>query len=334
MIGSLDHDLPRATAPDDERPRGLVRSIDRRRKSPRDVCRWSQGVSKIATSTARTVRSSVRPGETEATIPMRSLGRTGERVSAIGLGGFHLGKPDLPEAESVRIVRTAIDAGVNFLDNSWDYNEGRSEIRMGKALRDGYRERAFLMTKIDGQTRAAATRQIEESLGRLQTDVIDLLQFHEIIRMEDPDRIFAKGGAIAAALEAKDAGKIRYLGFTGHKNPAIHLQMLETAAEHGFRFDTVQMPLNVMDAHFESFVKRVVPVLVKEGIGVLGMKPLGDRQILEALGIRYTAPGPLIAAMFRLGMIPRTEALRHVEKLGAFISEEEHSEAKRAIEEE
>ncbi len=253
--------------------------MDCRRKSPRDVCRWSQGVSKIATSTARTVRSSVRPGETEATIPMRSLGRTGERVSAIGLGGFHLGKPDLPEAESVRIIRTAIDAGVNFLDNSWDYNEGRSEIRMGKALRDGYRERAFLMTKIDGQTRAAATRQIEESLGRLQTDVIDLLQFHEIIRMEDPDRIFAKGGAIEAALEAKDAGKIRYLGFTGHKNPAIHLQMLETAAEHGFRFDTVQMPLNVMDAHFESFEKKVVPVLVKEGIGVLGMKPLGDRQI-------------------------------------------------------
>ena len=239
-------------------------------------------MSKIATSTARTVRFSVRPGESKATIPMRSLGRTGERVSAIGLGGFHLGKPDLPEAESVRIIRTAIDAGVNFLDNSWDYNEGKSEIRMGKALRDGYRERAFLMTKLDGQTRAAAARQIEESLRRLQTDVIDLLQFHEIIRMEDPDRIFADGGAIEAALEAKDAGKIRYIGFTGHKSPAIHLRMLETAAEHGFRFDTVQMPLNVMDAHFESFEKKVLPVLVKEGIGVLGMKPLGDRQIPDS----------------------------------------------------
>ena len=119
---------------------------------------------------------------------MRTLGRTGERVSAIGLGGFHLGKPDLREAESIRILRTAIDAGINFLDNSWDYNDGRSEVRMGKALRDGYRERAFLMTKIDGQTRTAATRQIEESLRRLQTDVIDLLQFHEIIRMEDPGR--------------------------------------------------------------------------------------------------------------------------------------------------
>lgn len=212
-------------------------------------------------------------------IPTRTLGRTGERVSAIGLGGFHLGKPDLPEVESVRIIRAAIDAGINFLDNSWDYNGGMSEIRMGKALRDGYRERAFLMTKIDGQTRTAAAQQIAESLRRLQTDVIDLLQFHEIIRMEDPDRIFAEGGAIEAALEAKDAGTVRYIGFTGHKSPAIHLRMLETASEHGFRFDTVQMPLNVMDAHFESFEKKVLPLLVKQGIGVLGMKPLGDRQI-------------------------------------------------------
>jgi aryl-alcohol dehydrogenase-like predicted oxidoreductase len=230
-------------------------------------------------STARKVVSAVPTGQGAASIPMRTLGRTGERVSAIGLGGFHLGKPKLPEAESIRIIRAALDAGVNFLDNSWDYNEGKSEIRMGKALRDGYRERAFLMTKIDGQTRTAAARQIEESLHRLQTDLIDLLQFHEIIRMEDPDRIFAEGGAIQAALEAKDAGTVRYIGFTGHKNPAIHLRMLQTAARHGFRFDTVQMPLNVMDAHFESFEKEVLPVLVKEGIGVLGMKPLGDRQI-------------------------------------------------------
>src|SRR3989440_8469330 len=230
-------------------------------------------------STLRKTTASVPKDSVTGSIPMRTLGRTGERVSAIGLGGFHLGKPDLREAESIRILRTAIDAGVKFLDNAWDYNDGRSEIRMGKALRNGYRERAFLMTKIDGQTRTAAARQIEESLRRLQTDVIDLLQFHEIIRMEDPDRIFAKAGAIGAALEAKDAGKIRYIGFTGHKSPAIHLRMLETAAEHGFRFDTVQMPLNVMDAHFESFEKKVLPVLLKEGIGVLGMKPLGDRQI-------------------------------------------------------
>ena len=232
-----------------------------------------------AVSPARKVLPAEHTDRVGGSIPMRTLGRTGERVSAIGLGGFHLGKPDLPEAASIRIIHAAIDAGINFLDNSWDYNDGRSEIRMGKALRDGYRERAFLMTKIDGQTRTAAAQQIEESLRRLQTDVLDLLQFHEIIRIEDPGRIFAEGGAIEAALEAKDAGTIRYIGFTGHKNPTIHLKMLETAAKHGFRFDTVQMPLNVMDAHFESFEKKVLPVLVKEGIGVLGMKPLGDRQI-------------------------------------------------------
>src|SRR5881398_1581845 len=235
-----------------------------------------------ALSPARKVASAMPKDRVSVSIPMRALGRTGERVSAIGLGGFHLGTPNLPEAESLRIIRTAIDAGVNFLDNSWDYNDGRSEIRMGKALRDGYRERAFLMTKIDGETRTAAARQIEESLQRLQTDVIDLLQFHEVIRTEDPDRIFAEGGAIGAALEARDAGRIRYIGFTGHKNPAIHQRMLETAAEHGFRFDTVQMQLNVMDAHFESFEKKVLPILVKEGIGVLGMKPLGDRQIPDS----------------------------------------------------
>jgi aryl-alcohol dehydrogenase-like predicted oxidoreductase len=232
-----------------------------------------------AVSPARKVLAAEHTDRVGGSIPMRTLGRTGERVSAIGLGGFHLGKPDLPEAESVRIIRAGIDAGLNFLDNSWDYNGGMSEIRMGKALRDGYRERAFLMTKIDGQTRTSAAQQIAESLRRLQTDAIDLLQLHEIIRMEDPDRIFAEGGAIEAVLEAKDAGTIRYIGFTGHKSPTIHLKMLETASEHGFRFDTVQMPLNVMDAHFESFEKKVLPVLVKGGIGVLGMKPLGDRQI-------------------------------------------------------
>src|SRR2546427_6854882 len=223
-----------------------------------------------AVSTWRSAQSPALGNEAGAKIAMRTLGRTGERVSVIGLGGVHLGKPDLPEAESIRIIRAAIDAGVNFLDNSWDYNEGRSELRMGKALRDGYRDRAFLMTKVDGQTRTAAASQIAESLRRLQTDVIDLLQFHEIIRMEDPDRIFADGGAIEAALEAKDAGTIRYIGFTGHKSPAIHLRMLETAAEHGFRFDTVQMPLNVMDAHFES-LKRThdfdSPVAPPEWLG-------------------------------------------------------------------
>jgi predicted aldo/keto reductase-like oxidoreductase len=220
--------------------------------------------------------------EPKGEVPRRALGRTGEKVSAVGLGGFHLGKPELQESESIRIIRTGIDNGINFLDNCWDYNEGQSEVRMGKALRDGYRQRAFLMTKIDGRDKKTAAQQIEESLRRLETDHIDLLQFHEIIRMNDPDRVFAIGGAMEAALEAKKAGKIRHIGFTGHKSPDIHLKMLDTAARHQFRFDTVQMPLNVMDAHYDSFEKRVLPVLVKNELGVLGMKPMGDRIILES----------------------------------------------------
>jgi len=215
-------------------------------------------------------------------IPYRRLGRTGERVSAIGLGGFHLGKPYLTESESIRIVRTAVDSGITFLDNSWDYNDGQSELRMGKALRDGYRHRAFLMTKIDGRDRATAARQIDESLQRLQTDRVDLLQHHEVIRMDDADRIFAAGGAMEAVLEAKRAGKVRYIGFTGHKSPEIHLEMLATAASHGFHFDAVQMPLNVMDTHYQSFEHQVLPTLLKQEIGVLGMKPMGDAVILQS----------------------------------------------------
>ncbi|MDD1743995.1 MAG: aldo/keto reductase [Methanomassiliicoccales archaeon] len=215
-------------------------------------------------------------------IPCRELGRTGERVSAIGLGGFHIGKPELSEEQSIRIIRTAIDNGINFLDNSWDYNAGKSEVRMGKALRNGYRDRAFLMTKIDGRDKGTAAVQIAESLRRLDTDRIDLLQFHEIIYSDDPERIFKEGGALEAALEAKEEGKIRFIGFTGHKSPRIHMKMLEVAKRNDFRFDTVQMPLNVMDAHFESFQKLVLPILVSEGIGVLGMKPMGDHIILES----------------------------------------------------
>ncbi len=213
-------------------------------------------------------------------IPYRILGRTGEEVSIIGLGGSHIGVQS-SEQESIRIIRAALDNGVNFLDNSWDYHGGQSEIRMGKALRDGYRHKAFLMTKFDGRTRESAARQIDESLRRLKTDYVDLIQFHEIIRMEDPDRIFSHGGALEAALKAQEAGKARYIGFTGHKSPDIHLRMMEIASESGFRFDTVQMPLNVMDAHYDSFEKRVLPVLVKEEIGVLGMKSMGGQIILK-----------------------------------------------------
>jgi len=219
--------------------------------------------------------------ESKNGIPYRTLGRSGEKVSLIGLGGYHLGKQADPQ-ESIRIIRAGLDEAINFLDNCWDYNGGESEIRMGNALRDGYRQKAFLMSKIDGRTKAAATSQINESLRRLQTDRIDLLQFHEVIRDTDPDRIFAAGGGMEAVLEGQKAGKIRFIGFTGHKSPDIHLEMLATASKHGFTFDAVQMPLNVMDAHFNSFEKKVLPVLLKNDIGVLGMKPMGDRIILDS----------------------------------------------------
>jgi aryl-alcohol dehydrogenase-like predicted oxidoreductase len=217
-----------------------------------------------------------------APIPLRQLGSTGERVSAIGLGGWHLGLKKVSEPLSIRIVRSAIDRGITFMDNSWDYNEGVSEIRLGKALRDGYRDRAFVMTKIDGRSKKEATRQLDESLKRLQVDCIDLVQHHEVIRFEDPHRMFDPAGANAALLDAKKAGKLRYIGFTGHKDPLIHLHTLEVAKENGFSFDTVQMPLNVMDAHYRSFEKQVLPVLVKQKIGVLGMKPMANGIILRS----------------------------------------------------
>jgi uncharacterized protein len=212
----------------------------------------------------------------------RTLGRTGERVSAIGLGGFHIGKPAVSEQDSVQLIRQAIDRGITFMDNCWDYNEGVSEVRMGKALTGGYRNKVFLMTKIDGRTSKAAAQQIDESLQRLQTDHVDLMQFHEVIRLEDPDRIFAEGGAMEAMLEAKKAGKVRFIGFTGHKDPYVHLRMLDHARSHGFHFDAVQMPLNVMDAHFRSFTHEVLPVLTKEEIAPLGMKCFGDHFILDS----------------------------------------------------
>lgn len=210
----------------------------------------------------------------------RALGSTGEQVSALGLGGFHIGSPET-ERESIAIIRAAIEGGITFMDNCWDYHDGVSEVRMGKALEGGYRERVFLMTKIDGRTYDAARAQIEESLTRLRTDVIDLMQIHEVIRLEDPDRVFAPDGAIRALVEARDAGHIRFIGFTGHKDPQVHLRMLSIAADHEFRFDAVQMPLNVLDAHFRSFEQRVLPELVAQGIAVLGMKPMGAGRIPE-----------------------------------------------------
>jgi predicted aldo/keto reductase-like oxidoreductase len=210
----------------------------------------------------------------------RTLGHTGEKVSIVGLGGYHMAIPKDAQ-ESTRIVRTAVDNGINFMDNCWDYHDGESERRMGTALRDGYRNKVFLMTKIDSHSKAGAAKQIDESLQRLQTDHLDLLQFHEVIRMDDPEKIFGDGGSFEAATEAKKAGKIRYIGFTGHKDPDIHLHMLDTARAHGFTPDSVQMPLNVMDAHYHSFGQTVLPRLLEHNIGVLGMKPMGAGFILK-----------------------------------------------------
>ena len=237
----------------------------------------------IATGGLAAMSPRVWAAEGSSEIPQRELGRTGERVSCLGLGGSHIGKVQ-DEAESLRIIRNAIDRGLTFMDNSWDYNDGdgAGETRMGKALRDGYRDKVFLMTKFDGRTKKVALQQLDESLRRLQTDHLDLWQLHECIRLEDPDRAFAEGGAIEALEEARKAGKCRFVGFTGHKDPAVHLRMLEMAAQHNFHFDTVQMPLNVMDARFRSFENQVLPRLLEQGIGVLGMKSLGSGVILQS----------------------------------------------------
>jgi predicted aldo/keto reductase-like oxidoreductase len=199
----------------------------------------------------------------------RTLGKTGERVSAIGLGGAHAGRPQDP-AETTRIIRAAIDGGLTFMDNCWDYQNGQAEIRMGEALRDGYRQKVFLMTKIDAHYAEIAAEQIDQCLTRLQTDHLDLVQIHEVIRMDDPEKVFAPGGTMEALLAARQAGKIRYIGFTGHKDPDIHKKMLGM----GFDWDTVQMPLNCVDTHHRSFEQIVLPILVERNIGVLGMKPL------------------------------------------------------------
>lgn len=218
-------------------------------------------------------------------VPRRALGRTGEMVSMVGLGGYHLGIPR-SERTATKIVHAAVERGITFLDNSWDYHEGASEERMGNALKEGgLRDKVFLMTKIDGRTKRSAMKQLNQSLKRLRTGHVDLIQLHEVIRFEDADRSFDEGGAIEALVEARDAGKARYIGFTGHKDPSVHLYMLEVARAHGFVFDAVQMPLNVMDAHFRSFEGRVLPTLVAEGIGVLGMKSMGAGRILEGAAV-------------------------------------------------
>jgi uncharacterized protein len=241
---------------------------------------------------ARAQRSSLRLAGAAARTPLpivttvhgigrRKLGRSNAEVSIIGIGGYHLGLRSVSEPDAIRIVRTALDEGINFLDNCWDYNAGVSEERMGRALQDGYREKAFLMTKLDGRTGAAARQQLEQSLTRLKTDHIDLVQIHEVIRMTDPEQAFRPGNIIDVLQQARKQGKIRFIGFTGHKSPDMHLHMIETAYKQGFTFDTVQMPVNALDEHYDSFGQKVIPVAHKHGIAVLGMKPLSNGAILK-----------------------------------------------------
>jgi len=208
-------------------------------------------------------------------IPRRALGRTGERVSLLCLGGYHIGVPKNP-AEGIHVIEAALDRGINFLDNSDDYHRGESEVRMGKAIR-GKRQQVFLMTKHHGRDKKTALRTLEESLRRLQTDYLDLWQFHEIVYETDPDWIFSPHGGIEAAYLAKKQGKVRYIGFTGHKDPAIHLKMLSKP----YAWDTVQMPLNLLDPHYHSFEKNVLPMLVERKIGVIAMKPLAGGNLLK-----------------------------------------------------
>ena len=244
-------------------------------------------------------------------VPYRSLGRSEEKVSVIGIGGAHLGMAD--EKTAIAIVRTAIDNGITFMDNSWDYGEGRSEELMGKALRDGYRQKAFLMTKFDGHDRATAEKQVDESLRRLRTDYLDVLQLHEVIRPTDPEEVFEPGGSMELLLDLKKSGKVRYIGFTGHKSPDIHLAMLKTAVEHDVTFDTVQMPLSAIDYHYESFEKKALPACIDLGIGVLGMKSMAFGEIprngvLSAMEcLRYTMSLPVSTVITGCESLERVE---------------------------
>jgi aryl-alcohol dehydrogenase-like predicted oxidoreductase len=228
------------------------------------------GASLLLTGAARSAAGANAVPDTGAAIPRRPLGKTGAQVSVLGIGGSHLGETK-NEAEAVRIVQEAVDAGVNFFDNAWEYHDGVSEVRLGKGLK-GRRDRAFLMTKVctHGRPAAVAMKQLEQSLKRLQTDHLDLWQVHECVYFDDPERHFAKGGVIEALDKAKQQGKVRFVGFTGHKHPDIHLAMLS----HGYPFDTCQMPLNCFDASYRSFEKQVLTEVNRRGMGALGMKSL------------------------------------------------------------
>ena len=229
------------------------------------------------TLSPRSATGSARIPSLATGLPGRSFGKTDEKISVLGIGGYHIGVSRFTDSESVRLIQEAVDAGVNFMDNAWEYHNGRSEERMGKAL-VGRRDRVFLMTKHHGRDKKTAMAHLDDSLRRLKTDRLDLWMFHECVYDEDPDRIFAPGGGIEAADLAKKQGKVRYVGFTGHKWPRIHLKLLA----YGYPWDAVLMPLNILDGTFRSFETWVLPVLVKRGIAALAMKSRASGAILSA----------------------------------------------------
>jgi aryl-alcohol dehydrogenase-like predicted oxidoreductase len=249
--------------------------------------------SMVALGGTRGLADALEPARASTTgdIPKRLLGKTGVQVSALCFGGAHWGRIE-DDAEAIRILHEAIDAGMTFLDNAWEYNGGRSEELMGKALQ-GRRQQVFLMTKVcsHGRDKRVALQQLDESLRRLKTDYLDLWQIHEVVYLDDPDRHFAPGGAAEALLDAKRQGKVRFVGFTGHKDPKIHLKMLA----HDFPFDTCQMPLNVFDGTYRSFEQEVLPVLTQRGIAPIGMKSLSGN-----------------AEPIKQGLVTPEEALRYV----------------------
>ena len=233
---------------------------------------------------------------TSLEIPKRPFGRSGELVSILGFGGWHVGVPKT-DRDAVRLLHAAIDRGITFLDNAWDYNDGLSERRMGQAITDR-RDKVFLMTKVcvHGRDARVAMRQLDESLRRLKTDYLDLWQIHEVSFENEPPRYFARGGALEALRKAKEQGKVRYVGFTGHKDPSLHLEMLS----RGFPYDAVQLPLNCFDGQFRSFERRVLPELLRQGIAPVGMKSLGgdarsvtSRTVTPADAIRYALSLPI-----------------------------------------
>ncbi len=259
-------------------------------------------------------------------MPTRVLGRTGRNISILGLGGHHIGQIQ-DDREAIRLIRTAIDLGITFMDNAWEYHQGRSEVLMGRALQDGYRDRVFLMTKHHGRDKKTAMQHLEDSLRRLNTDVIDLWQFHEIIYENDPDMIFAPGGGIEAAEQAREQGKVRYVGFTGHKDPAIFRKMLS----YDYPWTSVQMPVNVLDAHFKSFQKSILPILLERNIGPIAMKSMGGGHVLESgvvgpkQALRYAWSQPVATVV--CGMTSREQLEMNIQAAIDFKPLSRHEEA-------